>query len=68
MNQPYHHENTVQTAQEEESYGYYIFAVKSWHEVAFVVIKNFILFWKINFNKIKVFDQHLTFNIGIFNL
>lgn len=31
-------------------------------------MENFILFWKINFGKIKVFDQLLTFNIDIFNL
>lgn len=34
----------------------------------FAVMENFILFWKINFDKIKVFDQLLTFNIDIFNL
>lgn len=69
MNQLYCHENILQTTQEEEKYESYIFGVKSWYEVTPCSNGRIMtVFWKINFDKIKVFNKSLTFNVDIFNL
>ena len=54
--------------QEEEKDGYYIFGVKSWQPFAVMGDQEILDFWRINFDKIKVFDKHLTLNVDIFNL
>ena len=68
VNQLYCCENIRQTTQEEEQDGQCIFGVESWWPFAVMEDQEIVDFWRINFDKIKVFDKHLTFNVDIFNL